>query len=61
MNQDQIGGIFRAVIPPLVTWLVAKGIIPAGEADSVIAALVTLAVVAWSIASNKTGKIIGGR
>ena len=32
MNQDQLGGIVRAIVPPLVTWLVAKNIIPGGAA-----------------------------
>jgi hypothetical protein len=59
MNQDQIGGIIRAVVPPLVTYLVAKNIIPAGDADAIIASVVTLAVAGWSIVTNKTGKTIG--
>ena len=61
MNQDQIGGIVRAVVPPLVTWLVAKNIIPAGSADLVIAAAVAVAAAAWSVATNRTGKVIGGK
>jgi hypothetical protein len=60
MNQDQVGGIVRAVIPPLVTWLVAKNIIPAGSADLIISAAVAMAAAAWSVVSNRTGKIIGG-
>ena len=56
MNQDQLGGIVRAVVPPLVTWLVAKNIIPAGSADAVISAAVAIAAAAWSVVSNKTGK-----
>jgi hypothetical protein len=59
MNQDQIGGIVRAVVPPLVTWLVAKNVIPAGAADSIIAAAVAVAAAVWSVTTNKTGKTIG--
>jgi hypothetical protein len=59
MNQDQLGGIVRAVVPPLVTWLVAKNIIPAGSADAVVSAAVAIAAAAWSVVSNKTGKVIG--
>jgi hypothetical protein len=59
MNQDQIGGIVRAVVPSLVTYLVAKGIVPAGSADALIAAAVAIAAAGWSIVSNKTGKVIG--
>ncbi len=61
MNQDQLGGIVRAVVPPLVTYLVAKGIVPAGSADSLIAAAVAIAAAGWSVVSNKTGKVIGGK
>ena len=61
MNQDQLGGIVRAVVPPLVTWLVAKSIIPAGSADAVISAAVAVAAAGWSVATNRTGKIIGGK
>jgi hypothetical protein len=61
MNQDQLGGIVRAIVPPLVTWLVAKNVIPAGSADSIIAAAVAVAAAGWSVVSNKTGKVIGGQ
>lgn len=58
MNQDQLGGIVRAILPPLVTWLAAKNIIPAGSADLVISAAVAVAAAAWSVATNKSGKTI---
>jgi D-alanyl-D-alanine carboxypeptidase len=61
MNQDQIGGVVRAILPPLVTWLVAKNIVPAGSADAIISAAVAIAAAAWSVVSNKTGKVIGGQ
>ncbi len=61
MNQDQLGGIVRAVVPPLVTYLVAKGIVPAGSANSLIAAAVAIAAAGWSVVSNKTGKVIGSK
>ncbi len=61
MNQDQLGGIVRAVVPPLITWLVAKNVIPAGSADTVISAAVAIAAAAWSVVTNKTGKVIGGQ
>jgi len=59
MNNDQLGGIVRAVVPPLVAWLVAKGIVPVGSTDAIIAAAVSIAAAAWSIVTNRTGKIIG--
>ena len=61
MNQDQLGGIVRAIVPPLVTWLVAKNIIPAGSGDAIISAVVAIAAAGWSVISNKTGKVIGGK
>lgn len=60
MNQDQLTGIIRALVPPLVTYLVAKGIIPVGSADAVIAAAAAVAAAGWSVINNKTGKVIGG-
>jgi len=60
MNQDQLGGIVRAVVPPVITWLVAKNIIPAGSADLVIAAAAALVAAVWSVFSNRTGKVVGG-
>jgi hypothetical protein len=59
MNQDQLGGIVRAVVPPLITYLVAKGFVPAGSADAIISAAAAIAAAVWSIATNKTGKTIG--
>ncbi len=59
MNNDQLGGIVRAVVPPLVTYLVAKGIIPVGSADSIIAAVAAVAAAGWSWVNNTTGKTIG--
>jgi hypothetical protein len=58
MNQDQLGGIVRAIVPPLVAWLTAKNIVPAGSADLVISAAVAIAAAAWSVVTNKSGKTI---
>jgi hypothetical protein len=61
MNYDQLTGIIRAVVPPLVAYLAAKGIIPAGSGDAILAALVAIAAAAWSIHNNQSGKTIGGK
>ncbi len=58
MNSDQITGIIRAVVPPLCAYLAAKGIIPVGSADAILAAVVAIAAAAWSIHNNRTGKVI---
>ncbi len=59
MNYDQITGILRAVIPPLVAYLAAKGIVPAGSADAILSAVVAIAAAMWSVLNNQTGKTIG--
>ena len=58
MNQDQVGGIFRAVIPPLVAYVVAKGWIPVGSADAIISAIAAIGAAIWSFTNNKSGKTI---
>ena len=58
MNSDQLGGVVRAIVPPLVTYLVAKGIVPAGSSDAIIAAALALAAAGWSIVTNRSGKTI---
>lgn len=59
MNSDMIGGVFRALAPPFITYAVAKGIIPAGDWMGVIAAVSGVVAMVWSIYTNKTGKTIG--
>ena len=63
MNSDQITGILRAIVPPVVAWLVAKGYVhladPKGFGDAIIAALVALGAAGWSVHNNQTGKVIG--
>lgn len=63
MNQDQITGIIRAVVPPAVTWLAAKGYLSAGSTDSIVSALIAIVAAVgaagWSVHNNQTGKVIG--
>ena len=49
MNQDQITGIIRAIVPPIVAWLAAKGVIGAESAGEIVTALTAIAVALWSI------------
>jgi|GEM_PF-3423420 len=58
MNADMIGGIIRALFPPLFAYLAAKGTLPAGDYSGVITALVALITAAWSVKTNQTGKTI---
>ncbi len=58
MNYDQITGIIRAIVPPAVAYCAAKGWIPAGSGDSILAAAIAIAAAIWSVQNNKTGKVV---
>jgi hypothetical protein len=58
MNTDMLGGIIRALFPPLIAFLVGKGTLPAGDYGAVVTAFVSLATAIWSIRTNETGKTI---
>lgn len=53
MTSDQVTGAGRAVLGIVITWLVAKGIIPAGSADLVVTAGITILLAGWSIFNNR--------
>jgi hypothetical protein len=52
MNDNVIGGILRAVIPPAIAYLIGKGILPAADYGSVVTAVIALATAAWSVKTN---------
>jgi hypothetical protein len=62
MNYDQITGIIRAVLPPIVAYAVAKNWLPLGTDATVtgpiITAAIAIAAAVWSVLNNKTGKTI---
>ena len=58
MNTDMVGGIIRALFPPLFAFLVGKGILPAGDYGAVATGFVALLTAIWSVHSNQTGKTI---
>jgi len=58
MNTDMIGGVIRAVLPPVVAFLVGKGVLPAGDYGSVVTGFVALVTAVWSVRTNTTGKVI---
>lgn len=58
MNTDMIGGIIRAIFPPIIAFLVGKGSLPAGDYGSVVTGFVALLTAIWSVRSNATGKTI---
>ena len=61
LNAEQIGGLVRAVLPPMVAWLTLHGVnIPnANDFTSAAVVVVTTAIVAgWSYFTNKSGTVI---
>ena len=58
MNTDMIGGVIRAVLPPVIAYMIGKGVLPAGDYGSVVTGLVALVTAVWSVCTNTTGKVI---
>jgi hypothetical protein len=58
MNTDMIGGVIRAVFPPVIAYLIGKGVLPSGDYGSVVTGVVALVTALWSVRTNKTGKVI---
>ena len=58
MNTDMLGGIIRALFPPVFAYLVGAGTLPAGDYGPVVTGLVSLATALWSVHTNQTGKTI---
>jgi len=58
MNSDMIGGVIRAIFPPVIAYLVGKGTLPAGDYGTVLTGFVSLLTAIWSVHSNQTGKTI---
>lgn len=58
MNQDQVTGIVRALVPAILAYAVGKGWISNTTVGDITAIAVALAAAAWSVFNNKTGKTI---
>lgn len=52
MDMNVIGGVIRAVLPPVIAFLVAKGTLPVGSYDMVVTAIVALITAIWSVKTN---------
>jgi hypothetical protein len=52
MNMNVIGGVIRAVVPPILAFLMAKGTIPMGDYSGVITAVIAMITAGWSIKTN---------
>lgn len=53
LSPNQFGGILRAILPPAVAYVAAKGWIAAGSVNDVVTAVVAIAVAFWSVQTNK--------
>ena len=53
MNPNMLGGIARAIVPPALSFLIGKGILPVGDYSAVITAAMALGTAVWSIHTNK--------
>ena len=52
MNQDQIMGVLRVLLPSILSYAVGKGWLTTSQVADVSAALVMLTGVAWSIVAH---------
>ena len=53
MNPNMFGGIVRAIVPPALSFLIGKGILPAGDYSAAITAALALGTAVWSIHTNR--------
>lgn len=52
MNYDQITGVIRAVLPPILTWFAAKGYIGVDAIAGIVSAVVAIGAALWSLKRN---------
>jgi hypothetical protein len=53
MNQDQVGGIIRALLAAVAGYAAGKGLISSDMANELVGAGVTIGVAVWSVLSKK--------
>ena len=58
MNTDMLGGIIRAIFPPIIAFGIGKGLLPSGDYGGAVTGLIGLITALWSIHTNQTGKTI---
>jgi hypothetical protein len=54
MNSTMFGGIVRAIVPPVLSFLIGKGVIPAGDYSAVITAALSFGTAVWSVHTNRS-------
>ena len=57
MDTNMITGIIRAVLPPLLVLLVAKGWVSAGSTDWIVTSVIALVTAGWSVWTNRPAAI----
>ena len=57
MTWDQIAGPLRAILPSLFAFAVGKGWIGAGNADWIIAGIMSMGAAVWSIWANRPAAV----
>jgi hypothetical protein len=57
MNLNMFGGIVRAIAPPVLSFLIGKGVIPAGDYSAVLTAALSLGTAIWSVHTNKATQL----
>jgi hypothetical protein len=53
MDNNVLGGIIRAILPPAFAYAIGAGLLPAADYGAVITAIVALATAAWSVKTNR--------
>lgn len=57
MNREKIFGVLRHLLTFGGGYLVAKGYVPEGSIDDVVAAIITILGVVWSVSSPEKKKV----
>jgi len=58
LNYDSITGMVRAIVPAIVAWLGARGVVEKPWLDILITVVVTAGACIWSIINNTSGKTV---
>ena len=58
MNQEQLLGIVRVIVPVLLSYVAGSGWIATGDIAQITAAIVTLAAVIWSVFAHAKANMV---
>lgn len=57
VNQEQVKGVLRVVVPPVLTYLAAKGVIGADTTGELAAVAVTVGASVWSFLVHRPDNV----